>query len=253
MTSPSAVISRQPEVVSASDVAGRRERRFFTGISIALAAVVFAGFAPSYFLKVHFGAAPLSPVIHVHGILFTAWIGLLIAQSSLIAAGRVSLHRKLGIASVVLAVMLVASGAMLIYGLGKKEIPGVPHDMILGFAGLAFVTLLLFPSLIGAALLFRRKAGAHKRLMVLGTIVMVGAAVHRLLMWSYDPAVTPPVFFGATDLFIVGLGVYDLISRGRLHAATLWGGLYILVAQIGSLFLAGSKTWLAFAHWVTGT
>jgi hypothetical protein len=148
---------------------------------------------------------------------------------------------------------MVVSGAAVIYGRGTTINPAIPHEMILAFLAIAVVALLLFPMLIGAALYFRRNAGAHKRLMLLGTMVFLSAAVHRLLMWLVDPAVTPPVFFGATDLFIVALAAYDYVSRGRVHAATLWGGLAIVIAQAGSLLLAGSSMWMTFAHWITGT
>ena len=72
---------------------------------------------------------------------------------------------------------------------------------------------MLFPTLIGAALYLRRNAGAHKRLRVLATSVFLTAAIHRLLMRLIDPAVSPPVFFAVTDLFIVALVVYDLSAR----------------------------------------
>jgi hypothetical protein len=222
-------------------------------MAIAMALACFAGFAPSYYLKAHFGTPALKPLIHVHGLLFTTWMLLLIVQTSLVAAGRVQLHRRLGFAGAVLVVLMVASGAAVAYMRGKTVTPGIPHEAVLGFLAIAVVALIVFPILIGAAVYFRRNAGAHKRLMLLGTTVFLTAAVHRLLMWLIDPAVSPPVFYGATDLFIVAMGVYDLISRGRIHAATLWGGLLIIVAQAASLLLAGSTMWMTFAHWITGT
>jgi hypothetical protein len=231
----------------------RRERRFFAGMAIAMALVCFAGFAPSYYLKAQFGTPQLKPLLHIHGLVFTMWMVLMVVQTSLISAAKVRLHRQLGIAGAVLVVLMVVSGAAVIYGRGTTITPGIPHEAILGFLAIALVALLLFPTLIGAALFFRRNAGAHKRLMLLGTTVFLAAAVHRLLMWLVDPAVTPPVFFGATDLFIVALATYDFLSRGRVHAATLWGGLAVVVSQAGSLVLAGSGAWMTFAHWITGT
>ena len=253
MTTLSVAITRQPAAASAVHTGLRRERRFFTGMAIAMALVCFAGFAPSYYLKSQFGTPALKPLIHVHGLLFTMWMVLLIVQTSLVANGRVRLHRQLGMAGAALVVLMVASGAAVAYARGKTITPGIPHEAVLGFLAIAVVALVVFPILIGAAVYFRRNAGAHKRLMILGTAVFLTAAVHRLLMWLIDPAVSPPVFYGATDLFIVALVAYDLISRGRIHAATLWGGLLIIIAQPASLLLAGSKTWMTFAHWITGT
>jgi hypothetical protein len=253
MTSISAAIGHHPADARPAATHLRRERRFFTGMALAMALVCFAGFAPSYYLKAQFGTPQLKPLLHFHGLVFTMWMVLMIVQTSLISAAKVRLHRQLGIAGAVLVVLMVVSGAAVIYGRGTTITPGIPHEAILGFLAIAVVALLLFPMMIGAALFFRRDAGAHKRLMVLGTVVFLTAAVHRLLMWLVDPAVTPPVFFGATDLFIVALAAYDFGSRGRVHAATLWGGLAIVATQFGSLLLAGSSTWMTFAHWITNT
>ncbi len=231
----------------------QRERRFFTGMAIAMAVVCFAGFAPSYYLKTQFGTPQLKPLLHIHGLVYTMWMALLIAQAALIAARKVQLHRTLGIAGAVLVVLMVVTGAAVTYGRGTTISPGIPHEMLLGFLAIPTVALLVFPSLIGAALYLRKNGAARKRLMVIATTVFLSAAVHRLLMWLVDPAVTPPVFFGATDLFIVALVVYDFISRGRAHAATIWGGLTVVATQVGSLLLAGSATWMTFAHWITST
>jgi hypothetical protein len=253
VTTLSPAIAGYPAIERPATIRLRRERRFFTGMAIAMALVCFAGFAPSYYLKAQFGTpTALKPMIHFHGLVFTAWMVLMVVQSSLISAGRVQLHRRLGIAGAVLVLLMVASGAGVIWGRATTVTPGIPHEMILGFMAIATVALALFPIFIGAALLLRRNAAAHKRLMLLATTIFLSAAVHRLLMFLIDPAVSPPVFFGATDLFIVALAGYDFLSRGRIHAATLWGGLAVVLSQAGSLVLAGSSAWMTFAHWITG-
>jgi hypothetical protein len=253
MTSMSAAIARQANGFSTAASRLQRERRFFTGMSIAMAVVCFAGFAPSYYLKTQFGAAPLKPLVHVHGIVFTAWMVLLVVQTALVAKGRVALHRALGIAGTVLAVLMVVLGAAVALGRGQTITPGVPHEMVLAFLAIPAVALVLFPSLVGAAVVLRQNAGAHKRLMMLATTVILAAAVHRLLMRLVDPAITPPCFFGATDLFIVAFVVYDLVTHKRVHAATIGGGLAIILSQFLAVALAGSQMWLTFAHWATGT
>jgi hypothetical protein len=45
------------------------------GMAIAGLVTVFIGFAPTYYLKSHYGAPPLTPLVHLHGLVFTAWIG----------------------------------------------------------------------------------------------------------------------------------------------------------------------------------
>src|SRR3546814_2251054 len=50
------------------------DRAFFTAVALALLASTFAGFAPTYFLRGLSGAAPLSPLVIVHGAANSAWI-----------------------------------------------------------------------------------------------------------------------------------------------------------------------------------
>src|SRR5262249_23540016 len=91
-------------------VGTRYDRTFYTGMAIAAAVVVFAGFAPTYFLRGSYQTTPLPTYLHVHGALFTAWIALFIAQTSLIAARQARVHRRLGWATAILAVVMVVAG-----------------------------------------------------------------------------------------------------------------------------------------------
>ena len=84
-------------------LAGRYDRHFYTGIALVASLTVFAGFAPTYFLRARFESTPLPLYLHVHGLLFTFWVALFVVQAGLVAARRVGLHRKLGWATAGLA------------------------------------------------------------------------------------------------------------------------------------------------------
>ena len=80
----------------------RAERRFFTGMAVGILVLALAGFARTYFLRpVLADPAPplpaLPPLIHLHGLLFTAWVVLFLGQVRLVAVKRVALHRRLGV------------------------------------------------------------------------------------------------------------------------------------------------------------
>src|SRR5262245_46641273 len=87
-----------------------RDRWFFTGQALAAAVTVFVGFAPTYYLRSAAAGPPLTTLVHVHAIVFTGWILLFIAQTSLIAARRTDLHRRLGVAGAGLVVCLLVVG-----------------------------------------------------------------------------------------------------------------------------------------------
>jgi len=89
----------------------RHDNLFFGVLSGVLAVVVFAGFAPSFYLRLPSGDLPqLGPVLIAHIILFTAWMLLFPTQIVLAAAGAGRWHRQLGFAGGLLAALMVVVG-----------------------------------------------------------------------------------------------------------------------------------------------
>src|SRR5262245_5961711 len=84
--------------------------RFYPLIAIVLVTFVVIGFSRTYYLRFLSDRPPLNVILHVHGLVFTAWLALFIAQTQLIAARRIDLHMKLGVAGILLAVFVVATG-----------------------------------------------------------------------------------------------------------------------------------------------
>src|SRR5438105_5569844 len=71
----------------ASDLPGRRfDHVFFSAMALLMLATVFVGFAPTYYLAGMFRAPLPSLIIHLHGAAFSAWIVLLVTQTSLVSA-----------------------------------------------------------------------------------------------------------------------------------------------------------------------
>ncbi len=226
---------------------GTGERWFFVGMGVAAAITVFAGFAPTYYLKDVLGGPPLTPLRHVHGFLFTSWIVLFIIQTSLVAARRTDVHRRLGVAGGLLAGMMVAVGTSLAVEVVRRGAapPGAPSP--LEFFAIPTGDMLVFSSLVGLGLYFRRRPDTHKRLMLLATIGLLDAAIARL---PFVVGTGPLVFFGLTDLFVVACWLYDLKVRGRVHPAFLWGGLFLIASQPLRLAIGSTDAWHAFAQWV---
>ena len=228
------------------------ERKFFTGVSLAVLAVVFVGFARSFFLRPLFPDWPAPPesIYVVHGAVFSAWIVLLVAQTSLIAAGRVDVHRTMGALGAVLALamtVLATLGALTAANRATGFV-GIPVPP-LQFLAVPLFDMAMFVAFVTAAIVQRHNPQSHKRWMLLGTINIITAAVAR---WPVIRDLGPPGYFALTDLFIVALAWWDWRRHGRLHRATLVGGLLIILAQPLRLAVSGTEAWLAFASWATG-
>ena len=228
----------------------RRDRFFYTGMAVLAAAIVFAGFARTYYLKAHFATPPLRPLVHFHGILFTSWIVLFLSQASLVAAKRTDIHRRLGLAGGVLAVLMVCVGSLTAISAARRGFapPGAPPPLV--FLVIPLFDMLVFAVLIAAAFLYRRQPDTHKRLMLVATIALLDAAIGRL-PFAFILKNGPLAFFGLADLILLACIFYDIVTRRRLHPAYLWGGILLIVSQPLRLLIGGTSAWLTFAHWLT--
>lgn len=227
----------------------RRERWFYVSMSIAAVITVFAGFAPTYYLRPYFNTAPLMPLLHLHGIVFTSWLVLFLIQTTLVAAHRTDIHRRLGILGGVIAALMIVIGAttaVIRANQGATPVPGVSP---LSFLVIPLGDMLVFGILVGAGFYYRRRADVHKRLMLLATVSILAAAIARLPFAIMQAG--PPAFFGFTDLFVLACVIYDLITLKRVHRTTALAGLLIIASQPLRLMLGGTQMWLAFAGWLT--
>jgi hypothetical protein len=228
------------------------ERRFFGWMALAVLATAFLGFSRTFYLKPLFPdhPAPAESLFLVHGLAFTAWVLLLYAQTRFISARRIDLHRTAGTFGAGLAAVMVVLG---VWGAlvaarratGFVSVPVPPLQFLL--IPLTAITMFTLFCALGIAL--RRDAQSHKRLMVLASVQLLGAAIARLPVIS---GFGPPAFFGIQDLFLVALAIWDFRTRGRLHPVTLWGGVLMIASQPAQLVLSGTGTWVGIAKWLTG-
>jgi hypothetical protein len=227
--------------MAAHGIIGRRgERLFYTGMAVAIAATVFVGFARTYYLKSYFGTPSLTPLLHLHGIVFTSWVALFLTQTTLVAANRVDIHRRLGTAGAAIAALmiLVGTATAIIRAKMVNASPGGPSP--LAFLTIPLGDMLVFASLAGTGLYFRRRTDVHKRLMLLATISILPAAIARL-PFAFIQEAGLLAFFGLADLLIVACLIYDRVAHGRFQRATLWGGLVIIVSHPLRLMIGNTQ------------
>jgi len=215
-------------------------------MALLILATVFIGFARTYFLAGVFRAKLPSLLVHLHGAIFSCWILLLLTQIALISAGRVSWHKRLGIAGAILAGLMVIVGFMtLVAAVRRRATFGMSIESL--FADDA-LQLSLFAVLVFWAVRVRRDGAAHKRLMILATASLLGPALSR---WPWRFVFSSWfVFFGILDSFLLFLIAYDLWSRRRIHRATLWGSVLIILMQTAMEPLSHAAFWHQFTMWV---
>lgn len=220
----------------------RFEHLFFSGMALVILAVVFRGFARTYFLAGVFHAPLPNLLIHIHGAVFSSWIFLLIAQTSLVSAGRVDIHRRLGIAGFLLACAMITLGVLAATNaLARNVAP--PDKDAKTFYAVPIFDMLLFATLVFFAFRARFQSATHKRIILIATIGLTDAAfarwpiIHRNLSEAF-------LFSYILLLFLVA---YDLWSLRKIHRATLWAGALVIFVHQVSVPIGRTAVWHAFA------
>lgn len=234
------------------------DHRFYAWAGAAAFAIVFIGFARTYFLKSFFETPVLPWLLHFHGTLMTSWFALFFVQTYLIASHRVRLHRRLGVFGAVVAALIVIVGITVALRFGAREMgkPQVDGPPPLAFMGFLFAALLVFAMLVGAALLLRRQREYHKRLMLLSCLEMVGPGLSRIPL-EHVPAIAflksggPGGLLGLDLLVLYACVAWDTWRHRRLHPAFVAGGLLLVAMDLPFIWLfPSSPTWTHFATWL---
>lgn len=221
------------------------EHRFLTVAGTLIAVFVLAGFARTYFLRPAFHLPDLPLRLHLHGLLFSSWIALFIVQVRLIAGRRVRWHRWLGVFGALLAALMVVVVSYVAITAARRDYLATGKVAPLSFLAIAFGDVTVFVLFAGVALLLRRNAETHKRLMLLATIALLPPAIARL-------PVIGAYFFVITDIFAVAMLTYDFWLWRRLNRALLWGVVILVASQPARLALGRTDLWLRFAKWMIG-
>jgi hypothetical protein len=234
---------------AAHDQLARRDRAFYRGVSIAFLVTALVGFGRTYFLKAAFHTPPLTPLMHAHGILGTAWLVLLVVQTSLVSAGRVGLHMRLGIAGALVAAAFVPLGILVPLEMVRHG--DVPPGRLV-FLIFPLTQSLMFAGFVGAALWYRKgRPQLHKRLMLVGTAVMITPALARLIL--FVPVGPRPVAALVLSMAFVAAGmVHDRRTRGRVHRLYVWATVAILLSGPVRFGLGHTPAWQALVRHLLG-
>ena len=233
---------------------------FFFWVSILLLAFVVIGFSPTLYLRPVFDVQPIPGYLYVHGAVLTAWFVWLVVQTSMVRSRHIAIHRKLGIAGVVLAVAVCFAGPMASIGVVSRVASlgvdfnsdmsvaapqlGVEGVTVIRFVSGVFwhntASILVFAGFIAAAVLFRRDIETHKRLMVLASISIIGPALARISRIPVLGGEDGP--FGTIVVLTIcaALLARDLIVRRQPHFVSVIGIGVLMLLDLIATRVSGS-------------
>lgn len=241
--------AREPKRASPSAGAAHL---FFTGYMTIICAIIFLGFAPSFYLRgLAPSAAPLAPLrwdMAAHGVLASLFMLAFPAQSWLAARGRMNAHIAVGKWAFVLGALLVPLGYLVGARAYHAERPvPIPADLVE-----AFVALPLFGSaFLGLALWLawrhRFNGAAHKRMMVCIACQMADPAIFRLPIFEMGPAGIAAIQ-GLMLATLLPLWLWDFATMGRIHRGTVVGSAIFASELCLRTLIMPTGAWAGLVH-----
>jgi hypothetical protein len=150
----------------------------------------------------------------------------------------------LGVLGIILPPLMVIFGVLTLFDSIRRNGTGIPAELIL--VG-DLEELVLFVGLTAWGMAVRRDAASHKRLMILGTMAMIGPAINR---WPFPAAIRIPgtiAVYVALPLLIV---LYDLWSRRRVHRCTLISYALMAAGMLTLVPVASMPIWTSWVSWI---
>ncbi len=225
--------------VARGTVTIRTRDSFFFISHVALLFIVLLGFTPSFYLRTTFHHTTRLPtLLYVHGTVLTVWFLLTVVQGWLMRSQRSRLHRQLGYFAAAYAAVVIVFGALANWMLiSQIDSPGDGENIVVWGN---FFALVIFAAFVSLAIVFRKNPDAHKRLILLASISLVGPALARLPRWPIfggGLAAGRNCAIGGLLIMYALLVTYDVIVRKKPHPASWIGMLAFLVTLTGAVFL----------------
>lgn len=265
----------QATAVTASAATGRShrvDRWFYIGAGALVILLSVVGFGPSIIDQSRRNA-PVTPLVIAHGIAAGTWLLLFLAQATLAATGRLTVHRRLGRVAPVLAIVMVALGFfMLTDDRPPRGVdlsgdltraftpPGAPPPSAAELATGLLIPLssfITFGVLVAAGLWYRHRPDIHKRFMLLALTPLAGEPIVHLVghLAGRWPALQGAAIFLLPVQFVLlfASAIYDKVSQGRVHPVSLWVPILVIAWGIVVNVVVGpSDAWRELAAWLIG-
>jgi hypothetical protein len=234
-----------------------RHGRFYIWMAGICVLIAFGLFAPTYWMQLPARSFTGSPLLHLHGLLFSAWALFFFAQTIFAATDRIEHHKAWGLFGISLATAMVFSGCATGIGAMVGGIAAGYEQNARAFAIVPISAMLVFAVLIAFAIATIRSPETHKRLMLLATISIIQAPLDRIFFLmnagmapGLRPGILPPppaeaaVPSGIIVISLIAIAViHDWLTRGRPHSAYIAGGAFVIATIFLRAPMSDTPAW----------
>lgn len=221
------------------------DRKLFLAAAIAFPFLVFVGYFRTYYLSVFFDVPAIANLlVHLHGIVMTIWVVYFAAQVFLIRSRNIKLHKRMGIAGIILAVIVVVVGMATAYDALLVRAAAPPDTNPHSFFLYPVSDMVLFVVFFAGAIYYRKRPAEHKSLMLLTAVNFLPAAFfrippvpdHLVIIWA----------FGIPNLLALFCLVWHTMKHRKLNKIFAAGVLLLFAALPLRIIIADSEIWLRF-------
>lgn len=219
-------------------------RYFYLAMAVMTAVIVIIGFGRTLDRGLLHPAFAVPRILWAHVIVAVGWILLFIGQTMLIVTRRTDLHRRLGQLGALLALLLVVTGVWVAITMARlEEARGDPDAG--PFLIVPLTDMLTFTLLAGFGLRYRHRPDSHRRLMLLATLSLTGAAFSRFPTSLVAPGGGS---YLAIDLMVLAGLARDVTVDRRVHAVYRIALPLLMASQLLTLWLRQSGAWPILAR-----
>lgn len=217
------------------------KERYFLLLSSLLLILTVCGFSDNLFWDIK-QPSNSDPKFLIHGSFCLVWMIMLVVQAAIINTGRPDVHKKVGVVGFAISLGMIVSTVYIFAavwkGWGNMD-PYIKANRIL-FASFVFCLILAF--------LFRKKSDWHKRLIIVGTLLVMEPVLSRVFGIA-EITVLKDMSDSRLDLFwyvavftlwgmlFFSLILYDWFLLKRIHTVTYCSFGWLLAVWAGVHFI----------------
>lgn len=209
-------------------------RPIYGKFSLVLLAIIIVTLLPHYG-KIFDNNIHVNIDIILHGSLYLGWYILFAVQTTMSAMQKVSIHKKIGLFSLLLVSTLFFSGTDLLINIMRSYDASWSADYIryrTSFVWAIFHTMVSFMAFYICGIAFRKNLHAHKRFMLLASLSMISASITRVAFLPFIPVDGMAVTLLSTYGLLLVPIIIDKVVFGRIHIILKLGVPVYIVTQI---------------------
>jgi hypothetical protein len=235
-------VSERVEAVDALDAPSApaaiiRARQAYLAIALLIFGIVAWGFWETYYAQA-LARADLPAIVHVHAIVFSIWVLVLLAQAAVVVAGNIRLHRRLGVLGMAYGALVFLVGLLVSVGAPALRVRSGFYPLDVGGVIVLYnlTDMLLFGAFLALAFAYRNRLELHKRWIIAATAALCGAALGRVV-----PSNSPQYLLLWLSPLLAMLAA-DLATRRRVHWIPVVSAALLVVAFF-KVPLYGAPVW----------